>query len=137
MKKYSVLISIVLCFIFISSMAVAAAESPKSIYAKFNKSVKAGDWKTVESYLTKAKRDEINKIDKVKKAQIYKIIQASAPISYKVQKEEIKGDKATLTLEGKAKSIFTGKVELAQGRVAFIKENGEWKIQEESWKSAE
>lgn len=135
MRKYSIFISIVLCFIFLASMAVIAAESPKAIYAKFNKAVKEGDWKTVESYLTKAKRDEINKIDKVKKAQLYKLIQASAPISYKVLKEEIKGEKAYLILEGKAKSIFTGKVELAQGRVTFLKENGEWKIREENWKS--
>lgn len=135
MKRIHLTAAVALLLSLAASLMAVAADSPKVVYEKYIKKIKAKDKSAILEYVTAEKKKEFEGFEEVKQDQLMALLQAFAPLSCQVLKEEIKGDKATLTLDGKGKSI-TGEVEKMTGTVLLLKEKGEWKIEKESWKSS-
>jgi len=134
MRKISAIVSITIILVFMAGYLAYAAETPEQVYAKYVKAIKQGDFNKMASYITKKNRDKMLKSSEKEKKMGMEMIQALSPISYKIDKKEIKGNKAVLHLTGQENPKFVmSKDGKSVGKVTFLKENGHWKIEKENW----
>ena len=134
MKKSVIFSMLFLAIFFIAAVRTASANTPKAAYDRYMKAVKAGNKAQILNSVTKERKAEFEKFSKSEQDQTIKMIQAFSPKTYKVVKENIQGNRATLTVSGTVQG-FTGGTESASGTVTMLKEDGAWKIQQEDWKS--
>jgi len=125
---------LVFCAVHTPSMAQG---DPTSTYAAVSAAIKAGNLDEMVKYMSKSSQADIAK-DRAKpefsEEKIMKLLQFMAPVSYKVEKQTIKGDKAVLELSGKSRSMFKpDTLDDAYGRVLMLKEDGQWKLDRENW----
>ena len=136
MRKISFIVPITLILVFMAGYLAYAAETPEQVYAKYVKAIKKGDFNKMTSYITKKNRDKMLKSSEKEKKMGMAMIQSLSPISYKIDKKEIKGNKAVLHLSGQENPKFaTSKDGKTFGEVILLNENGHWKIEKENWSS--
>ncbi|MFH1039024.1 MAG: hypothetical protein V1789_10205 [PVC group bacterium] len=112
--------------------AVPADATPAAVYDLYIVAMKAGDLDGMAAFVTKAKVDQLLAMPDDQKTQIAEMMKMMAPSEYAVVTEDIQGDIATLTLTGKA-TDFAGGFNEQEGTATFVKEDGVWKLVEDSW----
>lgn len=135
MRKF--FIFFILAAFILSCKVVMAASTPEQVYKEYIKAMKEGDFDKAISLTTLERQKEINKMDKAKREKILKFLQTLLPVDLKITitSKKIQEKEAYLFVESVKKNPFTKKVGKAYGKVHFLKENGEWKIDRESWRS--
>ncbi len=126
-----------LLFICATVLPSMAQNDPASTYAAINSAIKQGNLNEMVKYMSKSSQADIAR-DRSKpdfsEEKIMKLLQFMAPLTYKVEKQIIKGDRAVLELSGKTHSIFKpDTVENSYGRTLLLKEDGQWRLDKESW----
>ncbi|MDP8215091.1 MAG: hypothetical protein RAO92_04410 [Candidatus Euphemobacter frigidus] len=134
MKNRDVILvlGLVMLLLWISVPLMANGDSPRAVYDLYITTQRAGDVDGMAGYVTKAKVDQLKAMPEAQKKQIGEMMKSMAPLEYIVIKEDIRGDTAILTLKGKA-TDFAGGSREQEGTARFVKENGVWKLDEESW----
>lgn len=141
-KPAHLIVILTLLFFFcITAMPSMAQSDPSSTYAAINAAIKQGNMNEMVKYMSKSSQADIAK-DRSKpefsEEKIMKLLQFMAPVSYKVENQIIKEDKAVLELSGKGRSIFKpDAIEDSYGRVLFVKEDGQWKLDRENWNNTQ
>lgn len=143
--------TIVLCvsvFLLSSGMGAYGAEvrsfteaqgSLAEIYAKFNQATKSFDIKEMKKYLSSAEREKLdlsspevlNQLPEDEREFMIEMIEwlkSEAAKDYKVVRQKIEPDKGKAILYLKREDS-----DFPYGLVTFVKENGIWKIEGESW----
>lgn len=126
-------VSISLMLTLISTVAFAQSQQTGSqFYMKFRTAFdKAQSVDELLPFMAKANRDQIAATpadDKKKMFELMKIMNKLSDV--KITKEEKTATGATLTVEG-----VDGDKKKVNGSVDLVKEQGEWKIGKESWRS--
>ena len=135
MKRIILVAIIVLLISLALNYAIMAADSPKLVFDKYMKAIKAGNKNAMLGCVIKWKKKEFESFDKAKQEQILALLKNFTPASYKVKKETIKGNTAYLDVEGKSKPI-SGKENTMLGKFTLTKEEGKWKISHENWQAS-
>lgn len=111
------------------------------VFNKMNQAQKLGDIGEMKQYWTKERSQKMttasSKASEAENDMPIYFLTTSVTLSYEVVNQKISpdGNKATLYLQGKQISLFTKKEELYNGTIAFLKEDGEWKIDKIVWKA--
>lgn len=116
---------------FAADAAKAAASSPQAkVYAAMQKAVAAGDYQALRGTMSKAtvaKMDKQNKEMNLDPKKGMEMMKAMAPTDLKFTDLKIAGAKATLEATGKIGG------DANWGTIEFVSEDGQWKIDSESW----
>lgn len=121
-----------------STAAFADALSPKDTYLKYRAALaNAKEVKEISTFLCKKANRQINETPENDKAMMFEMMKEMTPNEVQVVSEETKDEHATLKLTGNEPRPADKSIkEKIEGTVTFIKENGEWKIDKESWNSS-
>ena len=110
-----------------------AEQSPTELYKTFRQAeAKSRDIRSLAPFYCAEKvkaMEEMSPADEQKYLQIWKMTNIHA---VRVTDEQIKGQKATLTAQGKMNS-FSGAIVPTWGTIELVKENGQWKLYKENW----
>jgi len=117
-----------------------AEDSPEQVYQKWVEAVQKGNLKGVLDVSSKQIRDQAKvelKTDEDRETTVA-FLRTSMPKNVKVLSKDISPDlaKATLVLEAtKANplAVKSSAEQLSKGEVHFVKEDGNWKIEDQSW----
>jgi len=112
-----------------------AGDAPSDVYAVYMTAQQAGDLDGMAACVIEAKAQELKAMPDSQKAQIAELMKMGAPSEYTVVNEDIRGDKAILSLEGKG-TDFSGNAVTMTGTATFAREDGAWKLKRDSWKSS-
>ena len=133
------LLAAVCLFLCAQSAVQAEALSAKEVYLKYRSALaKAAKIEDLQSFMAKHVVDEIQQTPADMKPMMFGLMKETAPKTVEILSEEVKGDNALLKLSGKGDSLFKGATitkEDTKGSVKLLRENGEWKIDKESWES--
>jgi hypothetical protein len=125
-------VSLSLMLTLISTVAFAQSQTGSQFYMKFRAAFEKA--KTVDEllpYMAKANRDQIAATPAADKEKMFGMMKIMNDLSnVKITKEEKTATGVTLTVEG----IDADKKKV-NGSVDLVKEQGEWKIGKESWRS--
>jgi WD40 repeat protein len=109
---------------FINCGGGGEEETLKQIYREYHNLLQKEDIPALKKYISSQRQEEMLGEGANMKIQL---IKEFMPVDIKVKDAEISGDTAVLEVEGKMKDqVMTGKVD-------FIKEDGQWKVNKESW----
>lgn len=116
-------------------LAAPAQEDPESVYAKFHRSLHAGDLATMVRYGSEPGASEMRKTPPEQVKGMLELMKKLIPPSYTVVGREISpdGSRATLRATGRGASLFGGKEETQYGRILLLKQGGEWKVDQSNW----
>ena len=139
-RKFGFLFGLSMSVLFLNAAGVQAeALTPKETYLKYRAALPAAQKiEDVSSFMCKRVNEEIKGTPADMKPMMFGFIKETAPKTVQILSEEVKGDNATLVLTGKSEpEVQNGnKVkEDTKGKVTFLKEDGVWKIDKESWDS--
>lgn len=137
-RNYFVGISVSVLALMSASEALAAdALSPKETYLKYRSALPAANKiEDVSSFMCKKVNDDIAHTPAEMKPMMFGFMKETSPKAVQVVSEEVKGETATVLLEGKsAPEAKDGNAvkEECKGKVTFVREGGIWKIEKESW----
>lgn len=133
MKKLNVVFVVTIAILLITGGIARAADTPAQVYAKYNKALKAGNFDEMLTYISKKQVANLQKYSEEEKQKMFKFLQTSAPEEYQVLKTDVSESSATLHLKGKVLNPFDGQAKMSTGKVKFVKEDGNWKIDKEHW----
>lgn len=122
-------------FLAATPLFVAAEDSPQVVYSAYIQCQRVGDLDGMAKHTTEAKAKQLVSMPDAQKQQISEMMKMMAPSEYVVITEDIQGDSATLKLKAKM-TDFGGDVVEQEGTVTFVKENGKWKLVQETWSSS-
>jgi acyl-CoA reductase-like NAD-dependent aldehyde dehydrogenase len=109
------------------AMPALAQDQPETVYANFHRAGLAADYDTMRKYESAAK---LNQMDRIPPAERKAILQALAkllPSRYAVVEKTVEegAKRAVLRLRGTQPAV--------SGTITFVKEKGEWKVDDANW----
>lgn len=140
----SLLISgLAICLFPSMSFGADAKATPESVYNKYHRAmVNAKTFEDVTPFLTAKTVKEMKDTPAQERTMMFGVIKDICPKEVHVVSSKIEGEKANLKLiVGDGKPVFierplVGKTkEETKGEVNMVIENGEWKVDKESWKT--
>jgi hypothetical protein len=141
----SLLISgLAICMFPSLSSGADAKATPESVYNKYHQAmVNAKTFEDVTPFLTAKGVKEMKDTPAEERTMMFSFIKDTCPKDVHVVSSKVEGEKANLKLiVGDGKPVFmdrplVGKTkEETKGEVSMVIENGEWKIDKESWKTS-
>jgi len=125
--------SIVLALGIMATSALAQDE-PEAVYAKFHRAGLAADYDGMRTYECSAKANEMDPIPPGERKQILQALARLLPRTYSVVEKTVEegGKSALLRLRGTQQDL-DGKPRSVSGTITFVKEKGEWKVDEANW----
>jgi len=121
------------------SIAWAEATSPRAMYLDYLK--KLAGAKTVQEimpYLSKNIIEKINATPADQRPMLFEVMKNFRPTGVQVQSESVDGDKAVLKLTAVSPLPLkdaSGMKDTTTGKVDFVREGKEWKIEHEAYES--
>ena len=109
----------------LAAVPAAAADDPETVYGKLHRATLAGNVDEVLAYATAGKRKEMAALPG--KEDMVRMMAMSLPKAWSVTSKDADARKAHLELRGVHDSGP------ARGSADFVKEGGEWKVDEWSW----
>lgn len=109
----------------LAAVPAAAADDPETVYGKLHRATLAGNVDEVLAYATAGRRKEMAALPG--KEDMVRMMAMSLPKAWSVTSKDADARKAHLELRGVHDSGP------ARGSADFVKESGEWKVDEWSW----
>jgi hypothetical protein len=103
--------------------AALAQDEPETVYAKFHRAGLAADYETMLKYGTVAKEP----LPPAERKRLLQVLARVLPRAYSVVEKTVDegGKRAVLRLRGRQPAVA--------GTITFVKEKGEWKVDEANW----
>lgn len=142
-KHAFVLFPLALLLLAAGGEAWSKEETPGEIYMKYHKVLlDASNVQAIVPFMCKRVVNEINSTPEGERNMMFEVMKGMTPRTVQVTAESAKGDEATVKVTGGSPPTpdATGtnlREEKSEGSVKFIREDGAWKIDKESWKSSE
>jgi hypothetical protein len=116
-------------------LAAPAQQDPESVYARFHRSLHAGDLATMIRYGSEPGASELRKTPPDQAKGMLELMKKLVPQSYTIVGKDLSpdGSRATLRATGRGASLFGDKQETQYGTIKMVKQGGEWKVDESSW----
>ena len=109
----------------ILALPALAQNQPESVYASFHRAGLAGDYDGMLKYGSAA---QANDVPAAERKRLLRVLARLLPRNYSVVEETVDegGKHAVLRLRGTPPQAVLG-------TITFVKENGEWKVDEANW----
>ena len=116
------------------AMPALAQDQPETVYARFHRASLAADYDAMRKYESSAKVNEMDPVPPGERKQILRVLATLLPRSYSVVEKTVEegARRAVLRLRATHPDAH-GKPQSVSGTITFVKENGEWKIDEANW----
>lgn len=132
-KRISIVIPLLVVFLFVKSPVFPADKTPEQVYESYLFHIRKGNFRQMLSYLARPLRSQFKKLDVSQQKGATKLLKSAAPINYRIVDRDVSANRAVLVFRGKAINLKTGKY-VTRGKCSFIKEGGKWKISREYWR---
>ncbi len=127
-----------------AAFAADAKATPESVFNKYHQALLgAKSVDEITQFMTAGRVKEVKATPAEDRAMMFSFIKEACPKDVRIVSAKVDGDKANLKLivgDGKPQILdrpLIGKVkEETAGECAMVMENGEWKVDKESWKSS-
>ncbi len=127
-----------------AAFAADAKVTPESVFIKYHQTLlNAKSVDDVTPFMCAGRVKEVQSTPAEDRAMMFSFIKETCPKDVHIVSAKVDGDKANLKLvvgDGKPQILdrpLIGKVkEETAGECAMVMENGEWKVDKESWKSS-
>lgn len=137
--KTQILGVLVTSMVLSHSVAWADAASPKALYLDYLKKLEgAKSVQEIMPFLSKGTIEKINATPADQRPMMFDLMKTFRPTNVQVQSESVDGDKAVLKLTAaspQAPKEAGGMTETTTGKVDFVREGQEWKIEHEAYDS--
>lgn len=120
----------------VSALVAASPDTPEQVYAKLHAAELAGDFEGMKKYLAAENVQFLNAAQKdPEQMEMVELMRRMLPPTYVVERATIDrdGNKATLELTGMRQSHAGKAPAKVAGKIALVRERGEWKIDSEDW----
>ncbi len=125
--------------LFATGIACAETPSPKVVYGEYLKALGAANKvEDIMPFVSKKTVEKINATPAEQRPVMFMLMKNFRPTNVKVESETIEGDKASLKLTASTdqpKNPSAGMQETTTGKVDFVREGTDWKIDHEAYDS--
>jgi len=115
----------------LASCAVFAQEQPEQVYQKLHRATLAGNAEEVMAFATAAKRNELKNMPG--RDATIKMMGGLMPKQYTVNSRVFNPDGKTARLIASGMGEFMGSHSMMYGTVNFIREEGQWRVDQWEW----
>jgi hypothetical protein len=115
--------------------AACAQDPPEVVYERYASALRARDGDSIAQHLSRASREKMLADSAEMRQKLLELIAALLPASIRIVKTDVGAGAASATLELTGASPDDGTP--MYGRVNLVKEEGDWKIDRESWSNTQ
>jgi hypothetical protein len=121
----------VLAALILVSGSAFAQQQPEEVYQRVHRAMLAGNGDEAISYATTAKKNEMRNAPG--KEAIFKMMASTMPKAYVVNSRVFNPDGKTARLIASGMGEFMGQHSMMYGTVNFIREEGQWRVDQWEW----
>lgn len=112
-----------------------AQDPPEVVYERYESALRAKDGERIAQHLSRASREKMLADPVETRRRLLDLIAALLPASIRIVKTEVGSEAQSATLDLRGTSPDDGTP--MYGRVDLVKEEGDWKIDRESWSNTQ